>query len=419
MSKANQKITALIVAAGRGLRASQSNGDGLPKQYLQLSGEVGVGGEMVLTRTLRRFAEHPKITNILTVIHPDDLALFTQASDAIDKILPPVNGGDTRQESVLNGLDFLSKKQDENNAVDPPDLVLIHDAARPHLTDALIDRVIEGLATHPAVIPALPVIDTVKQRDGAQLITLPRDQLYRVQTPQGFSFELILAAHKQAAKQSAKQSRAFTDDAAIIEHTAEHLAGNHAIVPHLVAGETGNIKLTHPEDFTAEALMKREEFRTGTGFDAHRLGEGDHVMLGGVRIDHDHALVGHSDADVALHAITDALLGAMGAGDIGDHFPPSDDKHKNRASADFVAFAGELVRRRQGRFINIDLTLICEQPKIGPHREAMINRIAEILDVPATRVSVKATTTEGMGFTGRGDGIAAQASATIALPVEV
>ena len=405
MSKANLKITALIVSAGRGLRASRSNGAGLPKQYLPLAGET------VLTRTLRRFAEHPKITDIQTVIHPDDLALFKQASDGIEKILPPVNGGDTRQQSVLNGLTALAA----NDAGDTPDLVLIHDAARPHLTDALIDRVIDGLTTHPAVIPALPVTDTVKQHDGQKLVTLPRDRLYRIQTPQGFSFGLILEAHKRAAERGGT----FTDDAAIIENTAEHHAGNHAIVPFLVEGETSNIKLTHPEDFTSEASMKREEFRTGTGFDAHRLTEGNHVMLGGVKIDHDHALAGHSDADVALHAITDALLGALGAGDIGDHFPPSDEKHKNRASADFVAFAGELVTRMQGRVINIDLTLICEQPKIGPHRDAMINRIAEILDIPTHRVSVKATTTEGMGFTGRGDGIAAQASVTIALPVGV
>ena len=305
-------------------------------------------------------------------------------------------GGAERQDSVLNGLKALMD--------DAPDRVLIHDAARPYVSGALINTCIAALENSDAVIPALPVTDTLKRAEGDTITTtVSRDNLYRAQTPQAFAFDKILAAHERAAK-------GMTDDAAIAEAAGLKVK--------LIDGDAKNIKLTHEEDFMTTSLMPR----TGSGYDVHRFdaaGSANEIMLGGIAVPHDCALIGHSDADVALHAITDALLGALAEGDIGDHFPPSDDAHKDRPSADFLSHAVTLAGEKQARISHIDLTLICEKPKIGPHRDAMRARIAEICRIEPSRVSVKATTTEGLGFTGRGEGMAAQALVTVLMPEAV
>jgi len=379
---------ALVVAAGRGSRM----GGGPPKQYRSL------GGQPLLRHALARFAGHPRISGVRAVIHADDRAAYAKAVAglALDE---PVPGGATRQESVLRGLESLSRRA--------PRYVLIHDGARPFVDGATIDRVLDALEEVPGAIAALPVIDTLKRGDdGAAIVaTLDRSGLWRAQTPQGFHYTEILAAHRRFAGSE------LTDDAAVAER------GGLAV--RLVAGSPDNVKIT-----TAEDLARGErwlagaggETRVGQGFDVHRFCPGDHVMLGGVRIAHDRGLAGHSDADAGLHAVTDALLGALGAGDIGSHFPPSDPRWRGADSAAFLRHAGALLAAREGRIVNLDLTVICETPKIGPHRAAMAARIAEILDIDAARVAVKATTTEGLGFTGRGEGIAAQAVATLRLP---
>ncbi|MDX2144230.1 MAG: bifunctional 2-C-methyl-D-erythritol 4-phosphate cytidylyltransferase/2-C-methyl-D-erythritol 2,4-cyclodiphosphate synthase [Rhodospirillaceae bacterium] len=377
----------IIVAAGRGQRFSAS-GDA-PKQYAML------GGETVLRRSIHAFLGHNAIRSVLAVIHADDRALFDAATTGL-KLRPAVMGGATRQESVRNGLEALAQ--------DSPSWVLIHDAARPSVDKALIDRVMDGLRHAPGVIPALPVADTLKRIDASGVVnaTVPRDALMRAQTPQGFHFDKILAAHRAAAL-------ALTDDAAVLEH-----AGGRVLT---VAGAEGNFKIT-----TAEDLMRMEqtmlETRTGQGFDVHRFTAGDHVMLCGVRVPHSQTLLGHSDADVALHAATDAILGAIGAGDIGAHFPPSDPAYKNAPSDKFLARAMQLLRARGGALTHLDITIICEKPKVSPHREAMVARVAAIAGVDASRLSVKATTTEGLGFTGRSEGIAAQAVATVRVPAQ-
>jgi len=379
------KTAAIIVAAGRGSRAGQ----GLPKQYRALPGG---SGETVLTATLRAFAEHEAIAQVVTLIHKDDNELYNNSISALknnDKLSFEI-GGAERQDSVLNGLRALRD--------DAPDRVLIHDAARPYVTAALINACIAALDNGDAVIPALPVTDTLKRAEEDTITaTVSREDLYRAQTPQAFAFDKILAAHETAAS-------GMTDDAAIAEAAGLKVK--------LIDGDVKNIKLTHEEDFMSHNLMPR----TGAGFDVHRFdeaGSATEIMLGGIAIPHSCALIGHSDADVALHAITDALLGALAEGDIGDHFPPSDDAHKDRPSADFLSHAVALAGEKQARISHIDLTLICEKPKIGPHRDAMRARIAEICGIETSRVSVKATTTEGLGFTGRSEGLAAQALVTV------
>jgi 2-C-methyl-D-erythritol 4-phosphate cytidylyltransferase/2-C-methyl-D-erythritol 2,4-cyclodiphosphate synthase len=286
-------------------------------------------------------------------------------------------------------------------AAHKPDLVLIHDAARPLVSPALIDRVIAALADADAAIPMLAVADTLKREDGGTWTTVARDGLMRAQTPQGFRFEEIVKAHRSFAH------RGLTDDMAVAE-----LAGLKIV---RVPGEDTNMKITTPEDFTiAERLLDAgAEYRTGLGFDAHRFAAGDHVWLCGVKIPHDHGLEGHSDADAGLHALTDAILGAIGAGDIGEHFPPTDPQWRGASSDRFLAHAAKLAHAAGASVAHCDVTLICERPKLAPHREAMRARIAEILALDIARVSVKATTTEGMGFTGRREGIAAQAIATL------
>jgi 2-C-methyl-D-erythritol 4-phosphate cytidylyltransferase/2-C-methyl-D-erythritol 2,4-cyclodiphosphate synthase len=383
----NKRITALVVAAGRGKRAGLE----LPKQYRDLCGQA------VLTRSLRAFAQHKGIGEVIAVIHPDDREYYDRAVEGLN-IRQPVVGSATRQGSVHAGLEAL--------APDPPDFVLIHDGARPLVSPDIIDRVIAALATSDAVIPVMPVAETIKRVDQDAITgTVDRSGLYLAQTPQGFRFKEILAAHRRFAIDE------FTDDAALAEKAGMKVT--------TVAGERCNIKLTQGDDFdeAARILMSAcADIRTGQGFDVHRFGPGDHVWLCGVRVPHTHGLTGHSDADVGLHALTDAVLGAVAAGDIGRHFPPSDERWRGASSDRFLRHAHSLVMQRNGIVAHADVTLICELPKIAPHGAAMIARIAEILQIERSRVSVKATTTEGLGFTGRGEGIAAQALATIRLP---
>ena len=379
---------ALVLAAGRGARF----GGMLPKQYLPL------GGATVLRHAVMAFAGHPRIDGVLTTIRPEDRDIYDRALAGVD-LLPPVSGGAERQDSVRLGLETLAAYR--------PDRVLIHDGARPFPDAAMIDRVLDALDRAPAAIPGLPLGDTIKRVDRETITeTVNRTGLWRVQTPQGFHFQIILEAHRKAA------GKALTDDAAVTE-----AAG---ITPLIVAGSDDNLKVTTANDLTAaERLIaaRRGDIRVGQGFDVHPFGPGDRLMVCGVAIPHDAGVVGHSDADVGLHALTDAVLGAIGAGDIGMHFPPSDPQWKGASSDRFLAHAASLVRAKGGEIAALDVTIICERPKIGPHRTAMVERIAAIGGIATDRVSVKATTTEKLGFTGRGEGIAAQAVATVRLPL--
>ncbi|HNB25850.1 MAG TPA: bifunctional 2-C-methyl-D-erythritol 4-phosphate cytidylyltransferase/2-C-methyl-D-erythritol 2,4-cyclodiphosphate synthase [Alphaproteobacteria bacterium] len=377
----------LIVAAGSGQRF----GGALPKQYQTLAGKP------LLRHCLETFAAHPGVTGIQVAINPDHRDLYDQATQGLPRLLAPIPGGASRQDSVLNGLERLAAEQ--------PDLVLIHDAARPLIDADIISRTIAALQKQRAVLVAVPVFDTIKrEKNGHVGDTVDRRDLWRAQTPQAFHFQDILAAHRRFA------GRELTDDAALAE-----AAG---IPVMFVQGSERNFKVTTQEDMErAERMIGGQmEFRTGNGFDVHKLIKGDGVTLCGVRIPCEFALEGHSDADVALHALTDAVLGAIGAKDIGAHFPPTDPKWRGAASWKFLDHAAKLVAARGGRIAHCDVTIICEKPKVGPHRDAMVARVAEILGIAADRVSVKATTTEKLGFTGRGEGIAAQATATVALP---
>lgn len=379
------RCVALLVAGGQGERV----GGDIPKQYQSLCGEP------VLRRAVCLFADHPEIDAVRVVIRPADKALYDVATAGLD-LLEPVTGGATRQESALRGL--------ESFTAFAPETVLIHDAARPLCHPDVITRVIAALVSAQAAVPCVPVRDTLKRsaHAGAVVVaTVERNHLWQAQTPQGFHFQDILAAHRQTA------GRALTDDAAVAEQAD--------IAVTIVEGDEDNIKITRAEDFRRSErwLSAGGETRTGFGFDVHRFGPGNRVTLGGVAIAHDKGLLGHSDADVVLHALTDAVLGAVGAGDIGQHFPPSDPQWRNANSEIFLKRGTQLVAEARGRITNVDITIICERPKIGPHREAMVGRIARLLAIEATRVSVKATTTEGLGFTGRHEGIAAQAIATV------
>ena len=377
----------LVVAGGRGRRF----GGDLPKQYHRL------GGVPVIRHSLIRFLAHSRVDAVQPVIHPDDADLFAEAAAGL-AVLDPVHGGATRQDSVRHGLEAVAGRS--------PDSVLIHDAARPFIGDEITSRVVEALDDHVGVIPALPVADTLKRGiDGLIAGTVDREGLWRAQTPQGFRYAEILAAHR------AQAGAELTDDAAVLE------AAGHAVA--LVMGSEENQKVTTTEDLErAERLIARET-RLGNGFDVHAIERpGDGVTLCGVRIPCDFRLKGHSDADVAMHALTDALMGAVGAGDIGQHFPPSDPQWKGAASEIFLRKAGDLIAQAGGRIVNVDVTVICEAPKVGPHREAMAERLAGILAIESGRVSVKATTTEKLGFAGRGEGIAAQAVASVEIPAE-
>jgi 2-C-methyl-D-erythritol 4-phosphate cytidylyltransferase/2-C-methyl-D-erythritol 2,4-cyclodiphosphate synthase len=313
--------------------------------------------------------------------------------------MPPITGGAARQDSVRLGLEALVPLR--------PHRVLIHDGARPFPDQRLVDRVIDGLDQAVAAIPCLPLRDTIKRaEDGTIRETIDRSALWRAQTPQGFHFDAILAAHRAAI------GRELTDDAAVAE-----AAG---LVPLIVDGSEGNLKVTTPEDLAAaERLIaaRHGDIRVGQGFDVHPFAPGAHLWICGVRIPHGMSLAGHSDADVGLHALTDAVLGAIGAGDIGMHFPPSNPRWRGAASDQFLGHAADLVRARGGAIAAVDVTVICERPKIAPYRTAMVERVAAILGIVSDRVSVKATTTEKLGFTGRAEGIAAQAVATVRLPL--
>jgi 2-C-methyl-D-erythritol 4-phosphate cytidylyltransferase / 2-C-methyl-D-erythritol 2,4-cyclodiphosphate synthase len=389
-------VAALIVAAGRSNRAP----GGVPKQYRP------IGGVPLLTRTIEAFSAHPGVDDILVVIHPDDAVLYEAAARPFaERLRPPVPGGARRQDSVRAGLEALTLRA--------PDRVLIHDAARPFADRALIDRVIGSLQSHSGALPCVPVTDTLKRGSAGRVTaTLDRGELWHAQTPQGFRFDAILAAHRAAAKEGAP---AFTDDAGIAEWFGLDVA--------LVEGAEANRKLTSAEDLMiADELLQlrgaraQATIRVGSGYDVHAFGPGDAVILCGVPIPHHKKLVGHSDADVALHALTDALLGAMAEGDIGVHFPPSDERWRGAASELFLQHAAAKLAARGGDIVHVDMTLLCESPRIGPYREAMRARVAEMLGLAVTQVSVKATTNEGLGFIGRGEGIAAMATATVRLP---
>lgn len=384
------KCAVIIVAAGRGHRF----GGDMPKQYRT------VGGRMILARTMGVFCAHPAVSTVRAVIHPDDMPLYRCAASGLP-VAEPVFGGETRQDSVRLGLESL---KDES-----PDIVLIHDGARPFVDFGVINRVIAEVGEHQGAIPALPVVDTIKageSKDGKTLITKTVDRagLYRVQTPQGFPFAEILTAHE------AVKGQELTDDACVAE-----LAGISVV---LTKGSENNFKITTQADLDrAEILLNGKgcDIRTATGFDVHKFSEGSFVTLCGVRVPHDFGLEGHSDADVGLHALTDALLGAIGSGDIGLHFPPSDMKWKGADSTLFLKYAVDLVRGLGGQILNADVTFICERPKIGAHRLAMVEKLAELLGISSSKVSIKATTTEKLGFTGRKEGIAAQACVTVSL----
>jgi 2-C-methyl-D-erythritol 4-phosphate cytidylyltransferase / 2-C-methyl-D-erythritol 2,4-cyclodiphosphate synthase len=381
--------TALIVAAGRGSRF----GGPLPKQYAQL------GGQTVLRHSLEAFRATAGINQLRVVIGSGDETHYETAVAGLG--LPaPVLGGATRQQSVLNGLEVL--------ATASPDFVAIHDAARPFVRPVDIQACLDAAAT-PGITGAVlgvRLADTLKRvDDGAIRETVPRANLWRAQTPQVFRFAALLEAHRAVASLGASEASALTDDAAVAER-----AGLRVV---MVPGSEDNSKITTNDDLRHALTM---ETRTAFGFDVHGFGPGNAVMLGGVAIPHAQALAGHSDADVALHALTDALLGTIGAGDIGKHFPPSDPQWRGVSSDRFLRHAVELVTTRGGRIVHLDLTLICEAPRIGPHRDAMVASIARIAGIDGGRVSVKATTTEGLGFTGRREGIAAQAVATVEVP---
>lgn len=392
-------VAALIVAAGRGSRA----GEGVPKQYRLLAGKP------VLTRTLEAFLSHPGVQKTITVIHADDRDLYERSLAAlpqslVSRLMTAALGGETRQDSVRLGLDSLNGFT--------PDHVLVHDAARPFVDTALIDRAIAAVERWEAAVPGVPVTDTIKIVDSQGKVegTPDRERLRAIQTPQAFRYGPLLAAHQKA---ESKNLRTFTDDGALAEWAG--------LPVHVFPGNLSNIKLTHAADFAeAERRLKGSTMtyvtRLGTGFDVHAFGEGDHVWLGGIKVPHDKGVLAHSDGDVILHALTDALLGAIADGDIGTHFPPSDPQWKGASSDRFLAHAAALVRARGGKIDHLDTTLLCEKPRLGPYREEMRRRIAEICGLQVDQVSLKATTTEKLGFTGRGEGIAAQAAATIRLP---
>jgi 2-C-methyl-D-erythritol 4-phosphate cytidylyltransferase/2-C-methyl-D-erythritol 2,4-cyclodiphosphate synthase len=396
----NDEVVAIVVAAGRGERA----GPGLPKQYRRIAGRP------LLARSLMAIAAHPDVTRLVVVINPEDRSLYDDVLDGLPddlrgRMAQPVAGGATRQESVAAGLSALAGLASGT--------VLVHDAARPFASVSLIGRVIDGARIHGAAIPGIAVTDTIKAVDETGLVraTPDRAALRAVQTPQGFAFAPLLEAHRRAALAT---HHAFTDDAALIEWTGGSVQ--------VVTGEAANFKVTMPEDFDrAERQIAgpSPEIRIGTGYDVHAFTDGDHIWLGGVRIAHDRGVLAHSDGDVVLHALTDAVLGALADGDIGTHFPPSDPRWRGQASALFLEHAASLVAARGGRILHLDATVICEAPRVGAHREAMREEIARAAGIGVDRVSIKATTSEKLGFTGRREGLAAQATATLTLPAPI
>lgn len=390
-----KSIAVIVVAAGKGERASV-DGTHDPKQYRTLVGKP------VLSHTIDAFLAVPQVSSVLPVIHPDHQERYAALGLSNDRLLPAAIGGATRQASVLEGLKVLARTR--------PDYVLIQDAARPFARPGLIEDVIAALQEYDGAVPTLPVTDTIKRAlDSIQIATTEdRRHLFAAQTPQGFRFGQIFSAHMRAAT----IRRDFTDDAEIAEWAGLRVA--------MVWGDRDNIKITHPDDFArAERILtgdKPMETRVGTGFDVHPFEPGDAVWLGGVKIPHQARLKGHSDADVALHALTDAILGAIGEGDIGIHFPPSDMQWRGAASTVFLKHAGSLVAKAGGRIVNLDVTIVAEAPRIAEHVPAMQGVIAETLGISISRIAIKATTSERIGFVGREEGIVAMASASVEMP---
>ncbi len=384
---------AVIVAAGSGHRAGRAQGRS--KQYCLLSGEP------VLKRTLRAFLDHPSIGNVIAVIKEGDQSLYQEAANGLQsaKLLPPATGGETRQQSVAAGLLALG-------ALSPAG-VIIHDAARPFVSAACIGDTLAALTAFEGAIAAAPVTDTLKRAESGVIKgTVSRDGLWRAQTPQAFRYRAIAKAHDAATGQGLHH---FTDDAALAEWAGFRVA--------IVENHSENMKITTAEDLSMAELIASSgalaDVRCGTGFDVHAFRDGDHITLCGVTIPHTRGVEAHSDGDVGLHALTDALLGTIGAGDIGDHFPPSDERWRGANSSVFLSRAVRLVHQRGGRITNADITIVCESPKIGPHRETMRLKIAGLLAVALERVSIKATTSERLGFTGRREGLTALATATV------
>lgn len=369
---------AIIVAAGRGERI----GGAVPKQFVDL------GGRPLVEHSRAALLAHPRIDRVVVIVAPDQ-------ADRIADAWPI--GGATRRESVLNALEALA----ETGAT----RVLIHDAARPFVPDDVIDRLLDALDARDGAVPVLAVADTLARGDTMLGEPVPREAMFRIQTPQAFRFDAILDAHRRWPHEAEA-----TDDAGMARRMGYDVM--------MVEGSPMLDKLTYPADVAVgrDRLAMAMETRSATGFDVHRLETGEELWLGGVNIPHDKGLSGHSDADVALHALTDALLGTIAAGDIGTHFPPSDPQWRGADSAQFLQHAASLIAAEGGRIDFVDLTLMCEAPKIGPHRAAMVTRIADLLAIEERRVSIKATTTERLGFTGRGEGIAAQAIATVSVP---
>src|SRR3954465_3687475 len=386
------RVAAVGVAGGRGTRT----GLDYPKQYKV------VGGSPMVRESLRVFTSHPEVDLVLPVIHPDDAARFAAAVEGLT-LAEPISGAATRQGSVHAGLEALTRQA--------PEIVLVHDAARPFTSAALVSRAVAAAAKSGAAVPGVPVTDTVKLIDEAFGVaaTLNRAALRTVQTPQAFAYPALLDAHRRAAAAGRED---FPDDAALVEWAGFKVT--------VFEGERGNMKMTTPEDFVRidrDAQMALADIRTGIGYDIHAFDTGgDHVWLGGVEIPHERKLSGHSDADVALHALTDAILGALADGDIGVHFPPSDEKWRGASSDKFLKFAVDRVKARGGMVSHLDVAIVCEAPKINPRRDEMRARIAEIAGLSIDRVGVKATTNENLGARGRAEGIAAYATATIRLP---
>ncbi|MEL6751743.1 MAG: bifunctional 2-C-methyl-D-erythritol 4-phosphate cytidylyltransferase/2-C-methyl-D-erythritol 2,4-cyclodiphosphate synthase, partial [Pseudomonadota bacterium] len=364
-------------------------GEAGPKQYAK------IGRHSVLATTLNAFQDCPLIEGIQVVIHEDDTDLYHAALSRIEKLEPAVIGGATRQSSVLSGL----------AAIPEATHVLIHDAARPFVRTDLIETICTALQTNAAVVPAVAVTDSLRRVEDGKSSAVSRQGLFSVQTPQGFRSADIQDAHDRAEKVGRND---FTDDASLAEWAGLDVT--------LVSGDPANMKLTTPADMASASASKVPDVRVGHGYDTHQLVAGDGVILCGVTIPHNRRLDGHSDADVGLHALTDALLATIGAGDIGDHFPPTDPQWRGAKSDQFLAHAAELVRGRGGTITHMDVTLLCESPKIGPHRQAMREMMAKIVGIDVDRVSVKATTNERVGFIGREEGIVALATATVVLP---
>jgi 2-C-methyl-D-erythritol 4-phosphate cytidylyltransferase/2-C-methyl-D-erythritol 2,4-cyclodiphosphate synthase len=386
------RVAAVVVAAGRGTRA----GLDFPKQYKEL------GGTPMVRASLCIFTGHPEVDLVLPVIHPEDAARFAAAAAGLD-LAEPVAGAATRQGSVRAGLEALASAA--------PDIVLVHDAARPFSSQALVSRAIAAAGKSGAAVPGLPVTDTVKLVDGEGRVeaTLNRAALRTVQTPQAFAYPALLDAHRRAAREGRED---FPDDAALVEWAGLKVT--------VFEGESGNMKMTTPEDFARterDAGAALGDVRTGIGYDIHAFDSaGDGVWLGGVKIPHDRKLSGHSDADVALHALVDAILGALADGDIGVHFPPSDEQWRGASSDRFLQFAVDRVKQRGGMVSHLDVAIVAEAPKVNPHRDAMRARIAAIAGISLDRVGVKATTNEKLGAIGNREGIAAYATATVRLP---